>query len=69
MNANFKIGCDKVADLVVEYLDGELDETTSELIKQHIASCPLLINLSTNWNLSTSYAFSNHINTNQHFSD
>ena len=24
---------------------------------------------SSNWNLSTSYAFSNHINTNQHFSD
>lgn len=40
MNANFKIGCDKVADLIVEYIDGELDETTSELIKQHIESCP-----------------------------
>lgn len=40
MNANFKIGCDKVSDLIVEYIDGELDETTSELIKQHISSCP-----------------------------
>ena len=40
MNANMKIGCDSVAQLIVEYIDGELDCETSELIKQHIESCP-----------------------------
>lgn len=40
MNANMEIGCDRVAELIVEYIDGELDCKTSELIKQHIESCP-----------------------------
>lgn len=39
MKDNMKIGCDKVGELIVEYIDGELDEATAELIKQHIEGC------------------------------
>ena len=40
MNDSSKIGCDKVGELIVEYIDGELDESTAELIKKHILGCP-----------------------------
>jgi hypothetical protein len=34
-----KLGCKEISSLVIEYIDGELDSVTAELVKLHISEC------------------------------